>query len=163
MRVISLAILASLVGGAALAEDGSKGFGIYGVNPDLTTGEMEFFREVYVDPATFPGQLTPKVPAPEGAPERADLSVRNGASAWVDLTINGTKVGKIGPLTTVVIHGVKSGTYEVSMTAPNGFTLKQKVATEGTKVLSAPLTRDPAVTPLPLLEGQPPAVEQPGN
>ena len=75
----------------------------------------------------IPG-VEPK-PATPRAVERADLAVANIASARAEVTINGEKIGWVGPLTDAVIHAVAVGAYSVDFTVPNGYTRKTTVKT----------------------------------
>ncbi|MCB9746553.1 MAG: hypothetical protein H6740_28520 [Alphaproteobacteria bacterium] len=154
MRLAPL-LLAALLSPTALAE-GSDGFGIYEVNPDLTTGRMEFFREVYVDPATISESIKPKKALPAGGPKTGDLRIRNGANGWQEVRINDVRVGQVGPLTTAIIHDMPSGLYEVTLTMPNGFAYTSTVSTapEGQ---DGPIRRSDAVQPVPIPVGAPPA------
>src|SRR5262245_25022871 len=49
----------------------------YTVNPKLSTGPIENFREIFVDPAQAPGQLKPA----EAQSGTSDLSIRNDLSS----------------------------------------------------------------------------------
>lgn len=112
----------------------------YVVDDHLTNGAVENFRELYVDPVALGKKLTPTkaitAPAVEGAPgvaaknrPTASLPIINLSSSYADVTINGTKVGRIGPLTNGAIHDVKSGEYEVGFKLQNGYELTKKVQT----------------------------------
>ncbi|MCB9759645.1 MAG: hypothetical protein H6739_07365 [Alphaproteobacteria bacterium] len=149
-----LLLLAALIGGPAHA-DGADGFGIYEVNPDLTTGKMAFFRELYVDPETISEALTPKKPLPAEGATPARLELKNGISGWVVVSVNGDKLGVIGPLTTGVIHDVKPGLYEVTMVAPNGFTFTRTVSTVGPDG-AGPMRKSEDVQEVTLPQGDPP-------
>lgn len=147
----TLALLALLSG---LAVDGSHGFGPYKVNPDLTTGRMEFFREVYVEVEQIGSLIQPVQPLPASASATGDLHISNQANGWVEVTISGQKIGKVGPLTTAVIHDVPSGFYEITTLAANGLVVTHKVATRAEG--EGPISRDPAVTPPQLPQGEAP-------
>ncbi len=105
----------------AIAGSGQhNAFGPYDVNPALTEGQAEGFRQLYVDPARLGELLQPS----EALADTADdvLEVENRTSAWSELTVAGVRVGIVGPLTTVVLHGVKPGAYEAQLLGPTGFT-----------------------------------------
>ena len=70
MNLLLLAALSTLP-----ASEGHHGFGIYDVNPDLTTGDLEFFREVFVSPDAFPTQVDPLESSGDG------FGVGNGLGA----------------------------------------------------------------------------------
>jgi outer membrane protein OmpA-like peptidoglycan-associated protein len=119
----------------------------YVVDDLLTSGPVENFREVFVDPAALGAKLkpsaAPKVPRPEGAvgvgpsiPGKASLPISNISSSYAEIEINGDKIGIIGPLTSGAIHGVRSGTYAVTFTLQNGYTVTKKV---GTMLLDKPI------------------------
>jgi hypothetical protein len=121
----------------------------------VMTGRIEGFRKLYVDPATFPDTLTPVAPivvepiAPPVAasqadgtpaatespaprptapslPPKGDLVIENVTSAYADISINGQKVGRIGPIDHAVLHDVKTGIYEITYTHPDGHTWSEK-------------------------------------
>jgi hypothetical protein len=126
----------------------------YTVNPRLTTGPIENFRELYVDPAAVPAQLKP---AEAQSGTATDLSVRNDLTSWTEVTIAGTKIGVLDALTNGVIHGVAAGTYDVVMHYPNGFEKKLRVNTMSTQSAATTTTTTttvaPAATP-PASDGQ---------
>jgi hypothetical protein len=151
---MSLLLIAAL--SSAPASEGHHGFGIYDVNPDLTTGDLEYFREIFVSPDAFPTQVDPLESAGDGF---GVLEIENKTTASNVVHINGVKVGIVGPLTTAKIHRMKVGTYTVTQEAPNGFTYDKTVSTveaEGAAFDPAEGTMkpDPAVTPavMPVVE-----------
>jgi hypothetical protein len=118
------------------------------VNPGLSTGTIENFREVFVDPAQAPGQLKPA----EAHSGTSDLSIRNDLTAWTEVTIAGTKIGVLDALQSGVIRGVTAGVYEVALHYPNGFEKKLKVTTmsaapSATAPVAAPPAGDAQPTP----------------
>ena len=121
---MSLFLLAAL--SSAPASEGHVGFGIYDVNPDLTTGNLEFFREIYVSPEAFPSQIDPVESTGEGF---GTLENENKTTAWQLVHVNEVKVGVVGPLTTAKIHRMKEGSYTVSFEAPNGFIYEKSIST----------------------------------
>lgn len=82
------------------------------------------------DLATIQMPEVAPVPAVEAQPERGDLVVHNETTGWAEVTINGQKVGKIGPLTEARIGDVKSGIYEIGFKLSNGFAWSERVTTE---------------------------------
>lgn len=146
-----LALLALLSG---LMADGSEGFGPYKVNPDLTTGRMEFFREVYVDADQIGNLIKPSQPLPAASAATGDLRIHNSATGWVVVSIGDLKIGKVGPLTTAVIHQVPSGFYDITTASANGFKVTQKLST--TVAGESPISRDPSVKPPQLPQGEAP-------
>lgn len=110
------------------------------VDDHLTNGAAENFRELYVDPTALGKKLSPvkaiAAPGVEGAPgvaakvrPTASLPIINLSSSYADVTINGTKVGRIGPLTNGALHNMKSGVYDVSFKLQNGYVLAKQIQT----------------------------------
>jgi hypothetical protein len=125
-----------------------------GVNPRYSTGPIENFRQVYVDPAQAPAQLKPA--EPKGG--TSDLTIYNDRQGWGDVTISGTKIGLLDSLTNGVIHGVAAGTYDVTLTYSNGFVKNLRVSTKDT-VAAGPNTTAATTTvapppPVPSGDGQ---------
>jgi len=50
------------------------------------------------------------------------LEIANSHSIWVEITVNGQKVGTVGPYTVAAIHGLEAGLYDVGFTHPTGYT-----------------------------------------
>ena len=99
----------------------------YPANPDLTAGKIENFFSLYIDPDAAAATLKPKTPTRNNTTE--SLPIVNIAMAWQEVTIDGTKIGTIGPLTTGAIHGVSAGEYVVKMTSSTGYTSTARVQT----------------------------------
>lgn len=151
---MSLLLLAAL--SSAPASEGQEGFGIYAVNPDLTTGTLEFFREIYVSPDSFPTQVDPIESTGEGF---GTLEIENKTTASQLVHVNGVKVGVVGPLTTAKIHRMKQGVYTVKQEAPNGFTFEKKVPTVAGHAFDPTegrLQPAPEVKPVPMPVGEKP-------
>ena len=77
----------------------------------LTEGALENFQRIFVDPATVIDTLKPSTAA-EGT---GHLYIRNEYNGWVDVTVAGTKIGRVQPFTTAALHGVAAGTYDVEI------------------------------------------------
>ena len=124
MRNFMLAFAAvAVASSSASAAERALPFADRGVSRDpyhnvegYSTGAFENFRRLYVDPAVAISGLKPQL---AGEKPSADLVIENPTSAWAFVTVSGLKVGQIGPLRTAVMHGVASGTYEVSFELPN--------------------------------------------
>ena len=130
----------------------------YNLDPKLSQGAIANFRELYVDPDAFvksvqpatPPKAAPVTPPPveqaptaDGAappapavtatavnvPPTGMLLVTNDRGSWATVTINGTKVGKVGPQIVGVLSLVASGTYTVALTWANGLTQTYDVDT----------------------------------
>lgn len=94
----------------------------------LSEGRLEGFRKLYVADV-FADGLKPAKPASVDLPKVGDLAIANPTSAWVDVTINGQAVGRIGPFREGRIHDVASGVYEIGYALPNGRTWTGQTAT----------------------------------
>ena len=123
----------------------------YTVNPRYSTGPIENFREVYVDPGQTPAQLKPS----EAQSGTSDLAIRNELMGWTEVTVGGTKIGTIDSLTTGVIHGVPAGTYDVVLRYSNGFEKKLRVGTMTT--VAAATTTTTTTTTITTTAPPPPA------
>jgi hypothetical protein len=158
IRLALAALVVVLAAPAALAEGG--GFGPYAPSPTLTQGRLEGFREVVVEVQTVDG-LSPTRPLPaEGDTPPpvgiGDLQLINRTNAFTDVEIAGVKVGRVGPLTTAVIHNMPAGVYDVRFTAPNGLSVVRAV-----EVRPVEIRRAVEVSPEPLLTGPPPPIPAP--
>lgn len=124
------------------ANEGNEGFGIWEVDPTYTQGNLAYFLEIYVDDAEFPGQVEPKTAA-EGTGE---LHIKNTSTTFEFISINGVKVGRLGPLTTAKVKGLKAGTYDVTVAYPHGFEYTSEMATVSGGP-SFPIKKDPQCEP----------------
>lgn len=79
----------------------------------LTEGPVENFQRLYIDPSTISSQLTP-IKKRKGETLES-LPIKNKTTAWVDISINDIKIGRIGPLTTGLIHDVIPGKYLITL------------------------------------------------
>jgi hypothetical protein len=61
-------------------------------------------------------------PATVQAPDGNSLEIANSHSTWAEITVNGQKVGTVGPYTVAAIHGLDAGLYDVGFTHPTGYT-----------------------------------------
>jgi hypothetical protein len=92
----------------------------------LTTGRMEGFRRVTVDPAAWPDSAKP---ASNATGAKADLWIENPTSASVETHVNGELIGIIPPHVDAVVKGVAGGTYKVDLKAPNGYPISTSATT----------------------------------
>ncbi len=136
-------LLLSLLG-SPQANDGSKGFGIWQVDPTYTTGNLEFFLEIYVDPEAFPGQVKPTEADGSGMGE---LRIQNTSTTFEYISVNGVKIGRLGPLTTARVKGLAAGTYDVTIQYPHGFVYTKSMHTVASDA-GVGLVRDPSVGPV---------------
>jgi len=95
-------------------------------NPALSSGPIENFFSLSMDPDTVADTLSPHSDPGEGT---GHLPVINRTMAWQEVTVNETLVGFMGPLTTGVIHNIGSGTYLVQMKSSTGYVDSQNVET----------------------------------
>lgn len=73
--------------------------------------------------------VKPAVSPAVNVPPTGNLLVLNDRGSWADVSVNGSKVGKIGPHIYGVIGPVPSGTYDLSLTYANGYVWTGEVAT----------------------------------
>lgn len=121
----------------------------YQESPALTAGPVEHFRQLLVDPAAPARDLVPFAPHTAAlaadqpatavfAPPTGELVLPNEHSAWARVRVGDMDIGILGPLTSGVLHDMKSGVYTVTMTYPNGFTLTEMVPTTPSSAPPAP-------------------------
>ena len=118
----------------------------YPLDGKLSEGPVAHFRALYVDPAAFVAGLKPVAPpampseavanTPGGVaataintPPTGNLLVLNDRGSPAEVSVNGVKVGQIGPYVYGVIGPVLSGSYAVMITWPNGLSLTLNVPT----------------------------------
>ena len=117
-------------------------------DPALSEGNLVNFQRLYVDPDTIAGQLIPN--QPKKSAKGDSLAVINKTTGWTDLTVSGVKIGRIPPLTTAVIHGVKSGTYAVEQTVENTqYTMNEMVKTTTVEGIITPGNAKAAIAATP--------------
>ena len=117
-------------------------------DPALSEGNLVNFQRLYVDPDTIASQLIPS--QPNKGVKGESLAVINKTTGWTDLTVSGVKIGRIPPLTTAVIHGVKSGTYAVEQTVENmQYTMSQMVKTTRLEGIITPGNAKAAIAATP--------------
>jgi outer membrane protein OmpA-like peptidoglycan-associated protein len=93
----------------------------------VSTGRIENFRELYVNPAQIGeslqpvGSLGPVGQMLSPADQRASIPVVNETSSYAEISINGIKIGVIDALQNGAIHDVPHGTYEITFGLQNGF------------------------------------------
>jgi hypothetical protein len=131
-----------------------------GANPRYSTGPIENFRQVYVDPAQAPAQLKPTQPQGSGM---SDLTIYNDRQGWGDVTVSGMKIGLLDSLTKGVIHGVPSGTYDVMLQYSNGFQKTLHVSTMDTVASGPHPTTAGAPAPAPTATTAPPPPASTGD
>jgi len=129
--------------------EGSEGFGIWNVDPTYTTGNLEYFLEIFVDAEDFPTQVEPKTAAEGGG--TGSLHIENKSTTFEFISINGVKVGRLGPLTTAEVHNLPSGSYDVTIEYPHGFTYTKAIHTVSDfDPATDTLQPSDEVTPVPL-------------
>lgn len=113
----------------------------YPVNTKYSTGDVENFRELLVDGGALKGRLkpsaVPQLPRAEGEaagpppsfPPTGRLIVPNQTLSKVEVTIDDLHIGTLPALTDGVFHGLKTGTYHVTLEWPNGLKRTVDIAT----------------------------------
>jgi len=71
------------------------------------------------------GEKPPEVQTPEGN----SLAIPNNHQIFADITVNGQKVGEVGPSTVAAIHGLSPGLYDVGFTHPTGYSYYRAIRT----------------------------------
>ena len=135
---------ATLLSTAAVAEDpyqgeGDNSFGPYETNASLTTGALAGFTSLFAAAESLQQGLKPGE-ALTGTGTQT-LEIENTSLSSVTVTVSGTKVGTLGPVTIGRIQGLDAGSYTVVLGHPNGYnqTLTLVTASEnGTPAAAAP-------------------------
>ncbi len=123
---MTLALAGTLFAAPAFATNTNT----FPVNPYYSTGTMENFRELYVDPDKFVQGLEPVAPLEGGeAQANAQLHITNDSIGFIKVTVNGTEVGVLTPMVEGVLNNVKPGQYEVIYEMPNGLRTTYKLST----------------------------------
>jgi hypothetical protein len=112
-----------LLAAAAFAANNSTTFV---VDPAYTKPPFGGMEQLFVEPATVQGQLKPFDAAQPGekvkdAPAPGAIVFTNPMSQWGELTVNGVKIGIIGPYATCKLEGVTAGWYKLEVKVPTGF------------------------------------------
>ena len=145
-----LILLSLCISAPAIAEDpyqgeGDNSFGPYETNAEFTTGEVAGFRSLHASADAIRKALKPT--AAKTAAGVHTLELENTALSSVDVVVNGTKIGILGPLTIGRIHDVGAGEYSVVMHHLNGFVQNFKTSTIAAKTASPETPATPAETP----------------
>jgi len=130
---LNVFLAAALFCTPAIAEDpyegeGDNTFGPYAVNPDLTKGALSGFRQLHASAETLLGSLKPAAAVATSGTHV--LEIENTALSSVEVLVNDTKVGILGPLTIGRIQDVGAGSYNVVMTHTTGYKQAIKVDTK---------------------------------
>jgi len=72
--------------------------------------------------------LVPRPVAPP-VPSMGHLVLENTSTAWAEVEINDAKVGVLGPLAEGTVAKVRTGTYKITFTLPNGYTWSERKMT----------------------------------
>jgi len=115
-------------------------------DPYNSKGQFENVRHLAVDPAAAAKALKPVTPG-TGDPS-ANLVLMNATASFVNLYVNGMRIGDIEPLDTATLGGLQPGAYEVVMVLPNGFRNAWTWSTDPT-VPPQPIVPAPAIAPAP--------------
>ncbi len=101
----------------------------------VSTGIVENFRELYVNPAQVGkslqpvGKLGPVGRMLSPSSERASIPIVNETSSYAEVSVNGVRIGVIDALQNGAIHDVPHGLYEVTFGLQNGYTETRTVHT----------------------------------
>ena len=81
-------------------------------DPALSSGNLENFQRLFINEKNL------KIAPNKGTenPSKMSLPIVNRTTAWVDISVSGQKIGRLGPLTAGVIHNVQGGEYDVTYT-----------------------------------------------
>jgi outer membrane protein OmpA-like peptidoglycan-associated protein len=101
----------------------------------ISTGRIENFRELYVNPAQIGESLMPtrslgpvaRMNNPRG--KSASIPILNETSSYAEVSVNGVKIGVIDALQNGAIHDVPAGLYEITFGLQNGYEETRTVAT----------------------------------
>ncbi len=96
-------------------------------DPQYTKAPFEGMERLYVDPATTVAQVKPLAARPTGErvldqPGTGKLVFTNPLNQWAELTVNGVKLGTIGPFATCNLEGFGAGWYQVDAWVTTGLT-----------------------------------------
>lgn len=147
-----ISLLALLAAPAALASNVQT----FPIDPYNSKGLFENVRYIAVDPAEAVKILKPVAPLATPAPagETATLPIFNGTATFVNLYVNGLRIGDIESLDTVVLKGLTPGVYDVLTVRPNGFREAWKMSTDP-KTAPVPIIPAPEMKPAPSVIGPP--------
>lgn len=112
-----------LIASVALAANHVQTFVI---DPSYTKPPFAGMEQLFVDPAATQAQLKPMAERPAGekvvdAPGAGKLVFTNPMSQWAEVTVNGIKVGIIGPYATCTFDGMGAGWYALEAKVSTGF------------------------------------------
>jgi len=117
-------------------------------DPALSEGAVVNFQRLYIDPETIANQLVPQERSK--AKLRESLAIINRTTAWVDITVSGNKIGRIGPLTTGVIHDLTPGKYAVDYVVEHTqFSYSRVIETTTIDDIITPGNKDAAIAATP--------------
>ena len=96
------------------------------VDPAYTKPPFAGMEQLFVDPAATQAQLKPLAERPTAekvadTPGVGKLIFTNPMSQWAEVTLNGIKVGIIGPYATCTFDGVGAGWYTLEAKVSTGF------------------------------------------
>ena len=147
IRLSSL-MAATLLSTAAMAEDpyqgeGDNSFGPYETNASLTTGVLAGFTSLHASAESLQQGLKPGAELAGSGTQM--LEIENTSLSSVTVTVSGTKVGTLGPVTIGRIQGIDAGSYTVILGHPNGYNQTLTLVTVGEDgTPAAPAAPEPA-------------------
>ena len=98
-------------------------------DPALSDSPVENFQKLYCEPSSIAAALSPTTSIEDSSNV---LLIPNRYNGWVDVSVAGERIGRLGPLTTGALHNLKAGIYTVELQVEN----MQYVATEYLKTTS---------------------------
>lgn len=96
------------------------------IDPSFTKPPFAGMEQLYVDPTATQAQLKPVADRPTGekaadAPGVGKLVFTNPMSQWAEITVNGVKIGILGPYGTCTFDGIGAGWYTLEAKVSTGF------------------------------------------
>lgn len=117
-------------------------------DPALSEGSVVNFQRLYIDPETIGNQLVPQ--KKRKSQQRESLAIINRTTAWIDVTVSGNKIGRIGPLTTGIIHDLMPGEYAVDHVVEHTqFSYRRIIETTTIEGIITPGNKDAAIAATP--------------
>ena len=123
--------------------EGDNSFGPYETNASLTTGALAGFTSLHASAESLQQGLKPGAELAGSGTQM--LEIENTSLSSVTVTVSGTKVGTLGPVTIGRIQGIDAGSYTVILGHPNGYNQTLTLVTVGEDgTPAAPAAPEPA-------------------
>ncbi len=98
----------------------SVGFG--DSTPEANGQPLQFRIQQWKDVPGMNEVSTMDAPVTKDDSKTGTLIISNDAQTSAIVSVNGTKIGVVGPYTDAALHGLSSGVYDVAITHPTGYT-----------------------------------------